>query len=465
LRSLDCLAGQEEAALPVLALRPDELPAALDRLPAAQAAFARAAGFSASDHELCLLPAESGLAGALFGLGSSPGPMTFGALADKLPAGGTWRLNPGKYNPEEAVLGYCLGAYRFKEFKLPKRNPARLVPPADTEAAQMEARAVWFARDLINRPANLLGPAELAQEAVQLGAAFGADTSVITGAALDEGYPTIAMVGVGADRAPCVARLEWSGSAAPDAPLVVLCGKGVCFDTGGNDIKPAAGMLKMKKDMAGAAILLGAAAAVMHARLPIRLRVLIGCVENSVSGNAMRPLDVVRTRSGHCVEIGNTDAEGRLVLCDLLDEACSAAPALVIDAATLTGAARVALGPDLPALFCNDDVWAERFIDAGRRVGDPIWRLPLWFGYNSWLDSNVADFNNVSTKPFAGAIVAALFLQRFITSGTAWAHFDVYGWNDSGRSGRPEGGEAQCLRAIVALLRTQFAAPAPKISA
>jgi leucyl aminopeptidase len=264
-------------------------------------------------------------------------------------------------------------------------------------------------------------------------------------------------VGIGADRAPRVVRIDWTGPNAAASPMVVLCGKGVCFDTGGNDIKPAAGMLKMKKDMAGAAVLLGVAAAVMQAGLPLRLCVLIACVENSVSGRAMRPLDVLRTRSGRTVEIGNTDAEGRLILCDLLDEACAEQPALVVDCATLTGAARAALGPDLPALFCNHEAWAEKFLHAGEIARDPVWRMPLWAGYDAWLDSNVAEMNNVSTKPFAGAIVAALFLQRFVAKGTPWAHFDLYGWNDSARPARPEGGEAQCLRAIFTGLCGMFA--------
>jgi leucyl aminopeptidase len=312
---------------------------------------------------------------------------------------------------------------------------------------------MWLARDLINRPANALGPEELAGAVADLARRFGARCEIVGGAALAEAYPAIHAVGAGSDRPPRVARLEWEGpGAGPAAPLVVLCGKGVCFDSGGHDLKPAAAMLRMKKDMAGAAVLIGLAAAVMEAGLGLRLRLLVGAVENALSGRAMRPLDVVRTRSGRHVEIGNTDAEGRLVLCDLLDEACAARPALVIDCATLTGAARAALGPDLPALFCNDEAWATRFLQAAAACHDPVWRLPLWAGYENWLDSPVADLGNVSSKPFAGAIIAGLFLQRFVTPGTAWAHFDLYGWNDSARPGRPEGGEAQVLRGLFAIL-------------
>ena len=272
-------------------------------------------------------------------------------------------------------------------------------------------------------------------------------------------HPTVAAVGGGSARPPRVACLHWAGSAAPpDAPLLALCGKGVCFDSGGYDLKPSAGMLRMKKDMGGGAMLLGLARLIMEADLPLRLALRIGCVENAVSGTAMRPLDVIRTRSGRTVEVGNTDAEGRLVLCDLLDDACAERPALLLDAATLTGAARVALGPDLPALFCNDDGWAGELLHAGQTRYDPMWRLPLWPGYDAWLNSPVADLNNVSSKPFAGAIVAALFLQRFVTPGTKWAHLDLYAWNDQARPGRPEGGEAQAIRALFAAIDARMAA-------
>jgi leucyl aminopeptidase len=254
-----------------------------------------------------------------------------------------------------------------------------------------------------------------------------------------------------------VARIDWRGpGAGEDAPLVALCGKGVCFDTGGYDLKPSAGMLRMKKDMGGAAVMLGVARMIMEAGLPIRLAVRLGCVENSVSGSAMRPLDVLRTRAGLSVEVGNTDAEGRLVLCDLLDEVGALDPALVVDCATLTGAARVALGPDLPAMFCNDEAWAADFLAAGQAQEDPLWRLPLWEGYNSWLDSSLADMNNVATRPMAGAIIAALFLQRFVKTTTRWAHFDIYCWNDANRPGRPEGGEVQAMRAIHGAIAARF---------
>ncbi len=261
-------------------------------------------------------------------------------------------------------------------------------------------------------------------------------------------YPLVAAVGQGSARKPHVLVARWQArDAGPNAPLISLCGKGVCFDTGGYDLKPAASMLRMKKDMAGAAIALGLAKLLIENEIPIRLEVRLGCVENSISGDAMRPLDVIRSRRGLTVAIGNTDAEGRLVLADLLAEASDANPDLLLDFATLTGAARVALGPDIGAFFCNDDTLAMRIETAARIQHDPVWRLPLWNGYNSLLESHGCDLNNVSEKPYAGAIVAALFLQRFVRPGTRWAHFDLYAFNDSGRPGRPEGGEAQGLRA------------------
>jgi leucyl aminopeptidase len=328
-----------------------------------------------------------------------------------------------------------------------------LTGAAGRRAALDVARATWLARDLINTPANLLGPSELAAAACALAARFGALAETITGEALARDYPTIAAVGAGSERPPVVARFEWSGTdAAADAPLISLCGKGVVFDSGGYDLKPSSGMLRMKKDMGGAALMLALAAAIMAADLPLRLQVRVGCVENMVSGAAMRPLDVLRTRKGLTVEIGNTDAEGRLVLCDLLTEACEAGPQLLVDAATLTGAARVALGPDLPAMFCSDDATAARALTAGLERHDPLWRLPLHAGYENWLASTIGDLSNVSGKPMAGAIIAALFLQRFVTAGTPWLHLDTYAWNDQTRAGRPEGGEALGLRAMLATI-------------
>ncbi len=452
-QTLDCVADRDGDARPLYAVRPPELASLFDRLLAAQANYLRDLGFTAKSGEVQFLPGPNGVAGAICGLGDNRSPFAFGSLARLLPEGTTWRLEPGDYDAGSATLGFCLGAYRYTAFKAADRAPAQLVVPADQHQALAQARAICMARDLINTPANVLGPVELADFTVALGCRFGAETTVIGGEALDRDYPTVAAVGAGSARPSRVAIFRWHGSAAhDDAPLVSLCGKGVCFDTGGLDLKPASGMLHMKKDMGGAANMLALARMIMQADLPIRLVVRIGCVENSVSGTAMRPRDVMRTRSGLSVEIGNTDAEGRLVLCDLLFDASAEHPSVLIDCATLTGAARVALGPELPALFCNDDAWAAQVVRAGGKCHDPIWRMPLWDGYKTWLDSPVADVNNISSKPFAGAIVAALFLQRFIPAELPWLHLDLFAWNEQTQPGRPEGGEAQAVRALFATL-------------
>jgi leucyl aminopeptidase len=451
------IADSDAGARPLMPVRPAGLDALLARLPAPQAACLRDLGFAAKPGELVFLPGPDGIAGAACGLGDNRTPFAFGALAYALPEASIWRLAPGDYEPGDAVLGFCLGAYRYTALKQGGRAPARLVAPDAQDAALAQVAAICLARDLINTPANLLGPVELAEAALALGRRFGATTRCVADAELAQAYPTVAMVGAGAVRPPRVAMFHWRGSAAPDdAPLVSLCGKGVCFDTGGLDLKPSAGMLQMKKDMGGAATMLALAQLIMQADLPLRLAVRIGCVENAVSATAMRPRDVVRTRNGLTVEIGNTDAEGRLVLCDLLDDAAAEHPAVLIDCATLTGAARVALGPDLPAVFCNDDAWAAAVQAAGDRLHDPVWRMPLWAGYDPWLDSKVADVNNVSSKPFAGAIVAALFLKRFVPAGIAWLHLDVYAWNADAQPGRPEGGEAQAVRALQAAIIAQL---------
>ena len=457
---LDCLADADVDALPLHAVRPAGLASFLAGLPEAQASFLRRTGFTGASGDPVLLAGEAGLSGAVLGLGTDRSPYAFGGAAMRLPEGTSWRLQPGDYDPAAAVLGFCLGAYRFTAFTPGKRVPARLVLPSGAEpAARADAEAIWMVRDLINLPANLLGPAELAEAAAGLGRTHGAAVTIAADAVLERDYPAIAAVGRGSARAPRVVTLRWSGSrAAAGAPLVALCGKGVCFDTGGYDLKPSAGMLRMKKDMGGAATVLGLARRIMTADLPVRLAVRLGCVENSVSGTAMRPSDVLRTKAGLSVEVGNTDAEGRLVLCDLLAEAAAEAPALLLDCATLTGAARVALGPDLPALFCNDEAWAAALLAAGTARSDPLWRLPLWDGYDPWLDSKVADMNNVSSKPFAGAVTAALFLRRFVAPGVPWAHIDLYAWNDQPRPGRPEGGEAQILRAAFTAIAGRFGA-------
>jgi leucyl aminopeptidase len=434
LPALPCLAPEGADALPIHVVTPG----AWEGLPGA--ALARASGFAAKPGELALLTDGERLTGAIFG--SPESHFGYGALATVLPAR-AWRFaDPA---PEGALLGFCLGAYRFGRFRQPGPARATLVPPPGRREEEVEAAAIWRARDLINTPANHLGPAELAAAVEALGAEHGARVTVVEGEALERGYPALAAVGRGSPRAPRVAMLEWG---AEDAPLVALCGKGVCFDTGGLDLKPSSAMLRMKKDMGGAAVMIGLAETLMALRAPLRLLLLVGAVENSVSGTAMRPLDVIPTRKGLTVEIGNTDAEGRLVLADLLAHAAEARPRLILDAATLTGAARVALGPDLPALFANEEALADSLLAGGQAAGEPLWRLPLHPGYESWLDSAVADLSNVASKPMAGAIIGGLFLKRFIPNDIPWGHLDVYAWNDSARPGRPEGGEATGLRAL-----------------
>ena len=456
-QTFECLTDSAAGALPLHAIRPEGLADLLAALNAPQAAFLTGAGFKAKAQELVLLPGANGVAGAVLGLGADTSPFVFGGLPNRLPEGTVWQLQPGDFTMEAATLGYCLGAYRYGAFKKPDRAPARLVTPGDQTAALSQAAAIAMVRDLINAPANVLGPVELGDIAAALGQRHGAAVSIVEGAQLEAEYPTVATVARGSSRPGRVVTLRWQGSgAAADAPLLSLCGKGVCFDSGGYDLKPSSGMLRMKKDMGGAATVLGLTRLIMEADLPIRLVTRIGCVENSVSGNAMRPLDIVRTRSGLTVEIGNTDAEGRLVLCDLLTEASGESPALLLDCATLTGAARVAVGPDLPVLFSTDEAWAAALLQNGMAVHDPLWRLPLWSGYDDWLKSPIADLNNVSTRPQAGAITAALFLKRFVTGGLPWVHLDLYAWNDSTRPGRPEGGEAQTIRGIFAAVKERL---------
>ena len=481
-RPLDCLIlesaiGPGQQVREIHAVRPDGLPALLQSLGGAEAAWLAAQGFRGRAGELVKLPGPLGVAGAVLGLGPEPeaprrqSPHAFGGLAVALgeqqaetaahTAAPVWRLLlPAGVSMNDAVLGFCLGAYRFDRLRSPATpdggqqggRQAMLLVPADGEACRSGteiARATWLARDLINMPANLLGPVELAEAARQAVQAFDAEVQIVAGEALARDYPAVAAVGAGSVRPPQVLVARWQGSqAADDAPLLSLVGKGVCFDSGGYDIKPSAGMLRMKKDMGGAAIMLALARLVMAHDLPVRLELRLGCVENSISGTAMRPSDVIRTRRGLSVEIGNTDAEGRLVLCDLLAEASDTSPDLLLDAATLTGAARTALGPDLPALFCNDEAVAAHLTRAGLESHDAVWRLPLWDGYDDWLSSPVADLNNVSSRPMAGSIVASLFLQRFVAKSVRWAHLDTYAWNDHGRPGRPEGGEALGLRAM-----------------
>ena len=449
-------------AVPITALTKDRLSTWLETAPERERNWARSTGFTAETGKPVLVPGENGRLGrVLAGLGAGPDAAStmwaLAGLADMLPEG-SYRLDPVSEGaePTRLALGWALATYAFARYHAKPASGAALVWPAGADRGRVErlARAAFLARDLTNTPAGDLGPEELAQAAVRVAEEGGACHRVIVGDdLLGENYPTIHAVGRASTRPPWLVDLVWGD---PAAPKVTLVGKGVCFDTGGLDLKPASGMRLMKKDMGGAAIVLGLAQAIMDARLPVRLRVLLPCVENSVSGNAMRPTDIIRTRKGLTVEIGNTDAEGRLILCDALAEASTETPQLLIDMATLTGAARVALGPELAALFCNDDKLAAALLDAADAEEDPMWRMPLWRPYRKMIDSKIADLNNVSEGPHAGAITAALYLQEFVEPGIPWAHLDVMAWNPQSRPGRPEGAEATALRALYAHISRRF---------
>jgi leucyl aminopeptidase len=428
---------------------------------AARRGWLESTGVTGKAGDLAVLPGRDGkAAGAVLVLSAKPMLWDFGALATRLP-GGTWRLasDTAPVSPTDAAVAIGLGTWRFERYRTKKgKASAKIVWPQGVDKARATAmiEAISMARDLITTPSSDMGPAELAGAAQDLAKAHKAKIRVIVGDdLLKQNYPMVHAVGRASSRAPRLIDLSWGKESDPKVTLV---GKGVCFDTGGLDLKPSTGMLMMKKDMGGAATVMAVAAMVMSAKLPVRLRLLVPAVENSVSGNAFRPMDVVPTRKGITVEIGNTDAEGRLILCDALHEGASEKPTMMVDCATLTGAARVALGTDLPALFCNDDALADDLLDAGKAVTDPMWRLPLFAGYRRLLDSKVADINNAPGVAFGGAITAALYLKEFVPDDVPWAHFDMMAWNNSSRPGRPEGGEAQVARAIFAAIEKRIKA-------
>lgn len=401
---------------------------------------------------------ETGLASILFGMGERGSaertPFLPGKLASVLPAG-TYRFAKSPDNLRLATLAFALESYCFERYK---KNAAKTFPillaGAKAECMEVEqiAQAIFLARDLINTPANDLGPEELAGCVKQVAKAFGARVSITNGANLERGFPLIHAVGKGSARAPQLLDLQWGKETHPKVTLV---GKGVVFDTGGLDIKSADGMLLMKKDMGGAACALALAQLIMSACLKVRLRLLIPAAENSISGLSFRPGDVLKSRHGQTVEVGNTDAEGRLILADALTYACEDEPDLLIDMATLTGAARIALGPDLPACFTPDNTLAREMEKAASEEFDPIWRMPLHQRYMNSLKSKIADLSNVSSLGLAGAITAALFLQCFVST-KAWMHLDLYAWTASPSPGRPEGGEAPAVRALFALLKKRY---------
>lgn len=428
----------------------------------AQQAWAEAQGFKGNGNRHLLLPGNDGaVGGVLLGLGEArqrdpmdKAELSAGLLPGVLP-NGVYHLANAVGDAELAAVAWGLGAYRFRRYKTANaEGVAQLKLPhgADPERVRAIVDGVWLGRDLINTPASDLGPEELEEAVRRLAEGHGASVSSIAGDDLAKGFPMIHAVGRASPRPPRLIDMTWG---RPDAPRVTLVGKGICFDTGGLDIKPASAMLLMKKDMGGAAAALALAHMIMANRLGVRLRVLIPAAENSVAGDALRPGDVLTSRAGKTVEIGNTDAEGRLVLADALALADEERPDTLLCFATLTGAARVALGPELPPFYSDDDDLAGAIAAAGDRVGDPVWRMPFWNGYEAGLDSQVADMSNVSESPFAGSVTAALFLRRFVGAARRFAHFDIYGWRPAPKPLGVKGGEVQAARALFEVLRAK----------
>ncbi len=447
--------GQD--AIPIHLVNQDSLPGLLKTLNAQQRAALAAQKFTGGGYEHAVVPDGD----SWFAIGGVANPDSLSSwcmakLAEVLPAG-TYRRADGEPGP--ALLGWVTGQYRFDRYRSEPDPPgSRILLTRQAKAiapALAEAEATALVRDLVNTPAEDMGPAELEAVAERLAKAHKAQLRVTRGEALEREFPMVHMVGRAAARshAPRMIELEWGD---PLHRRVAIIGKGVCFDSGGLDIKPSSGMLLMKKDMGGAAHALALAQLIMASGLKLRLHLLVPAVENAVAGNAFRPGDVLRSRAGISVEIGNTDAEGRLILGDALARAGEAKPDLIIDFATLTGAARAAVGPDLPALFARKDETAEALLAAGTEANDPCWRLPLWDGYREYLKSDIADINNSHTNGFAGASVAALFLDKFVPKGADWAHFDTFAWRPAAKPGRPKGGDALGLRASWRMLQTRY---------
>ena len=423
------------------------------------AGWVKKTGFSADPGKSLILPPNKNgdPSGLLLGTKGKRDFWSWGEAAEK--------LSPGAYTVggkevdadlRDAALGWALGSYTFDRYKPSTQIKPKLMVPAAPWLPSISntARAVYLTRDLINTPASDMGPSDLAACAKDIADRFNAECIVTIGDdLLRDNYPMIHAVGRASPRAPRLIDIIWG---KPDSPKVTLIGKGVCFDTGGLDLKPSSGMLMMKKDMGGAAHALALGQLIMANRLNVRLRILVPAVENSVSGNAFRPMDVLNTRDGISVEIGNTDAEGRLILGDALTEAGTEEPEILINFATLTGAARVALGPDIAVMFSNNDILASEITSGAEECDDPVWRLPLWQPYKRFLESKVADINNSGQSRFAGAITAALFLKEFVNDSISWAHFDIYGWNPAKRVGRPIGGEAMGLRAVYTMLEKRY---------
>jgi leucyl aminopeptidase len=450
-------ATHQSPSTPIQIIRSGEWKSAAERFPESLTRLAAAHDFKAQNARILLVPATDGsIERVLFGVGDKAGVMTIGALAQHLPDG-VFRivLAPNEFSPTLMTTAWGLGAYKFDRYKPRKRPAPRLVAPEGADMGETErmVRASWLARDLVNTPTNDLGPEALHAAAEDVARAHGAKFAAIVGdRLLSENYPLIHAVGRAAKEAPRLLHLSWGEASAP---RVALIGKGVTFDTGGLDIKSSAGMRMMKKDMGGAAHALALAQIVMSAGLKVKLDLFLPVVENAIAGDAFRPGDIIKSRKGLSVEIDNTDAEGRLILADALARASEDNPALMLDFATLTGAARTALGPDLPPFYANDEALASELAQAALETADPIWRMPLWDAYDRDMDSPIADLKNTGDGAFAGSIYAALFLRRFVDA-PAWAHFDIFAWAPKEKPARPAGGEAQGLRACWTVLKRRF---------
>ena len=444
-------------AVPLVPLRPGGLDRWLDGQPSRIAAWLRRMDFRAAAGTWQAVPAVDGdVAMVVAGVGEAPDLWSLAALPGLLPSGMELVLeDTAGLDAAQVALGWALGCYRFDRYRPAGRAPARLVWPAEKHGTAVAAMAdaVAMARDLINTPAEDMGPADLVAAAAEVARSGGAETIAIVGDNLLEGYACVHIVGRASSRVPRVVEFSWGDAGAP---RVTLVGKGVCFDTGGLDLKTAAWMERMKKDMGGAACVLAVARLVIEAALPVRLRVIVPAVDNAVDGNAYRPMDIVTARNGTKIEVGDTDAEGRVILADALCAASEGNPDLLIDMATLTGDARTALGPDLPAVLSSSDDLAAELVAAGNAVCDPLWPMPIWKPYAARMNSDLADINTIADWDFADHIHAALFLQRFVGENTPWLHIDTACWNLKDKPGRPKGGEAMGARAVFELLRRRY---------
>jgi leucyl aminopeptidase len=449
---------EDASGIPIHVLRTGEWRQWSERHSETLRRLAGAYDFQAQNGRILVVPATDGtIERVLFGVGDKANTMMIGALAQHLPAGDyKFAFCPREFAPTQIAIAWGFGSYAFERYKKRKRPAPRLVLPegADRAEAERVVRAAWLARDLVNTPTSDMGPEALHAAAERVASENGAKFKAIVGDdLLKQNYPLIHAVGRASTQAPRLLHFSWGDA---DAPRVALVGKGVCFDTGGLDIKPSAGMRLMKKDMGGAAHALALGQIVMDAKLPVKLDVFLPVVENAISGDAFRPGDIIKSRQGLTVEIDNTDAEGRLILADALTRACEDKPALLLDFATLTGAARTALGPDIPPFYANDEALAAELANASVETSDPIWRMPLWDAYEAEMDSPIADLKNTGDGAFAGSIYAALFLRRFVDA-QCWAHFDIFAWSPKEKPARPLGGDAQALRATWTVVKQRFA--------